>query len=104
MSLESSKRRSAPSGAPKPERNAAGDHRQAQPLAHRQAEREITEKRVGLARKLGDEAQRAIADQEKRGHLPARARPRREPPQQDEERNALERELVELRRMARQLA
>src|SRR5207302_869118 len=69
-----------------------------------EAEREIAEKAVGLAAELGDEAKHAIADEKQRRHLPARARLGREPPKQREEREPLQRELVELRRMTRRLA
>src|SRR2546428_6761584 len=81
-----------------------GDHRQRQPLAHRQAEREIAEKAVGLPAELGDEAKHAIADEKQRRHLAARARLGREPPKQREEREPLQRELVELRRVTRRVA
>src|SRR6266850_3299441 len=81
-----------------------GYHRQRQPLAHRQAEREIAEKAVGLPAELGDEAKHAVAGEKQRRHLAARARPGREPPKQREEREPLQRELVELRRVTRRVA
>ena len=44
--------------------DARGDHRQRQPLAHRETEREEAEEAVGLAREFGDEAARSVADEE----------------------------------------
>lgn len=76
--------------------DSRSDHRQAEPLSHAQAEREQPEKRVGFARELAHETGGAVADEEERRHLPARPRARREPPQQGEQREALERHLVEL--------
>src|SRR2546425_8438071 len=91
-------------GAVREQPHPKGDHRQRQPLAHRQAEREIAEKAVGLPAELGDEAKHAIAGEKQRRHLAARARLGREPPKQREEREPLQRELVELRRVTRQVA
>ena len=42
--------------------DAVDDHRQRQPLPHRQAERQQPEEAVRLAREFGDEAARAVAD------------------------------------------
>src|SRR6267143_4890107 len=91
-------------GAVREQPHPKGEHRQRQPLAHRQAEREIAEKAVGLPAELGDEAKHAIADEKQRRHLAARARPGREPPKQREEGEPLQRELVELRRVTRRVA
>src|SRR5581483_11173313 len=91
-------RRRGPGLAPTPcpKRNAARDHRQ--------AEREIAEERIGLARELGGEAQHPVADEEKRRYPAARPRPGGEPPQDRKEREAFERELVELRWVTRRVA
>src|SRR5438552_17351039 len=90
--------------AAREEPRSKGDHRPRQPLAHRQAEREIAEKAVGLPAELGAEAKHAVADEKQRRHLAARARPGREPPKQREERKPLQRELVELRWVTRRVA
>src|SRR5437667_12661170 len=90
--------------AAREEPRSKGDHRQRQPLAHRHAEGEIAEKAVGLPAELGDEAKHAVADEKQRRHLAARARPGREPPKQREDRETLQRELVELRRVSRRVA
>src|SRR2546428_13354328 len=64
----------------------------------------MAEKAVGFPAELGDEAKHAVADEKQRRHLAARARPGREPPKQREERETLQRELVELRRVTRRVA
>ena len=51
----------------------------------------VAEERVGLARELGEEAEHAVADQEQRRHLAARTRLAGEPPEQEEQREALRR-------------
>src|SRR6267378_3314052 len=99
-----SRRSACLGGAVREQPHPKGEHRQRQPLAHRQAEREIAEKAVGLPAELGDEAKHAIADEKQRRYLAARARLGREPPKHREEREPLERELVELRRVTRRVA
>src|ERR1700757_502873 len=84
--------------SPQQEHDPGDDHRQRQPLPHRETERERAEKIVGLACVFGEEAERAIAEQKESGDRTDRAPPSRINPQHDEEQNALERELVELRR------
>src|SRR5262249_42332690 len=84
----------------KKKRHAGGNHRQAKPLAHGETEREEAEERIWLRGKLAHRARNAVADEKERAHLHARPRARREPPEEREERHALERELVELRRVA----
>src|SRR2546428_8688063 len=64
----------------------------------------MPEKGVGPPAELGDEAKHAVADEKQRRPLAARARPGREPPKQREEREPLQRELVELRRVTRRVA
>src|SRR5262245_26048751 len=96
--------RSSSSATPKEKPEASGDHGDAQPLPHGEAEREETEKGVRLAAELCDEAQGPVPDEKKRRYLAARPGFRREPPQDDEEQEALKGELVELRRMPRRVA
>src|SRR6185369_17767444 len=67
--------------APGHERDTADEHRHAQPLTHGHAKGEEAEERVGLACKLGKEAQHRVADEEHRRDLAARTRLRREPPE-----------------------
>src|ERR1019366_1912736 len=90
------------SAAPKPEGDAGRDHRHAEPLAHAHAEGEQTEEAVGLAEEFGDEAQHTVADEKRARHLAEAARLLAVGPEHDEEKDAFEREFVELRRMARQ--
>src|SRR5882672_693796 len=101
----SSKPRSAGlAPAPHHEADAAGDHRQAEPLPHGHAESEGAEKGVGFACELRKKAQHAVADQEQSRHLAARARLAGEPPEQEKQRQAFARELIKLRRVARRVA
>ena len=55
-----------------------------------------------MAGVFGDEAEEAVAAEEEGGDLPGRTRFFRENPYDDEEADAFQRELVELRRVARQ--
>src|SRR6185436_8526860 len=89
---------------PSEKRRAARDHREAQPLTHGEAEREEADEGVGLAEELGEEAQAAVTQQEHGGNLPRRPRLRREPPQEGEQHQAFQPELIELRRVARLVA
>src|SRR5690348_12620597 len=82
--------------APREEGDAAEQHGHAKPLAHRHAERQEPQEGVRLPGELGEETQAAVADQEHRRYLSSRARLGREPPQEGEEHEPLERELVEL--------
>src|SRR5260221_1295541 len=86
--------------APDHKGDAAEEHRHAQPLPHGHAESEGAEESIRLAGELRDKAQHAVADQEQSRHLAARARLAGEPPEQEEQREALAGELVELRRVA----
>jgi hypothetical protein len=95
-------RRRGAAPAPEPERRAGDDHRHAQPLAHAHVEREQAEEAVGLAEELGDEAQDAVAGEERARHLAEPARLLAVDPEDDEEEHPLEQELVDLRRVARQ--
>src|SRR5207247_9508134 len=65
---------------------------------------EIAGKARGLPADIGDAAKQAAADEKQRRHRAGRARPGREPPKQREEREPLQRELVELRRVTRRVA
>src|SRR5712671_2107682 len=98
-----SKPRSAARRAPTPghETDPTEEHRHAQPLPHGHAHGKEAEVAVGLAEELGEEAQHAIADQEHRRDLATRARFRREPPEQNEQRQAFAGKLVELRGVPR---
>ena len=71
-------------------------------MSHRQAQGEQAEIVVGLAGVFGDEAEEAVAAEEEGGDLSGRARFFGENPYDDEEADAFKRELVELRRVARQ--
>src|SRR5262249_27559387 len=59
------------------------------------------EKTVGLAGELANRSRDAVADEEERRDLHARALARGKPPEQREERDPFQRHLVELRGMAR---
>src|SRR5262249_40625941 len=87
--------------APREERDAAEDHRHAKPLPHRHAEREEAEEGVRLASELGKEAEATVSHEEHRRDLTGRPRLGREPPEEREQRDAFEPELVELGRMTR---
>src|SRR6185369_7958067 len=87
--------------SPEPEGHSGHDHRHAQPLPHRHVEREVAEELVGLAEELGDEAQHAVADEERARDLAETARLLAVDLEDDEEEQTLERELIKLGRMAR---
>jgi hypothetical protein len=70
-------------------------------LPARQIERLQTEKAVGLAKELGDETQSTVTHEECTRHLPHRPRAARIQPQQHEQQQPFEAELVQLRRMTR---
>ena len=98
-------RRDRPVGTPigpNHHRDPREDHRNAEPLPHRQSHCEEPEEIVGLAREFRGETQHAVADEERAGDGARGAWLAREPPQDREEQEALERDLVELRRMARE--
>ncbi len=70
---------------------AGHDHRQRQQLAHRHpVEEQVAAVRVRHAHELDGEAEHAVAEQEQPRRRAARPRPRGEPPQDDEQHQALE--------------
>ena len=83
-------------------RQAGQDHRQRQQLPHRHpVEEQVAEVRVRHAHELDREAEHAVADQEQAGRRPAEPRLRGEPPQDEEQHQAFERGLVQLRGVQR---
>ena len=80
------------------------DHRDAQHLPHGQpAKRQVTELSVGYANEFDNEAEDAVAHGEQAGHRHGRPRFARVEPENDEQGHAFQGELVELRRVPRQL-
>ena len=86
---------------PDPQQHAAQDHGDAQPLPHAHLEGEDAQVGVGFAEIFGREARHAIADQEHGGDLRLLALPARVQPQEGEQHQPFEQELVDLRGGAR---
>src|SRR5215467_15349608 len=93
-----------PTPSPDEQADPRCDHGQRQPLSHGQVECKKPKEIIGLAEKFDREAKSAVADEERSRDCAERSRPGRINPQDHEEQNALESELIELRGMARQRA
>src|SRR5665647_2792130 len=89
--------------APPPHGGAGQDHRDAEPLAHAETEAENTEVRVGLAEVLGREAEHAVPEQERAAQGSHRGAPPVVQRKQHEQEDALEQELVQLRRVTQRV-
>src|SRR5437867_3602309 len=90
----------APIG-PEHQADADDDHWQRQPLSHRKPKREYAEEVVRLARVFDKKTQTAVTDQEQARNRADGSPPSRVKPEEHEQNDSLEPELVELRRVPR---
>ena len=86
---------------PEPEGGAADDHRYAEPLPHRQTQREQTEIVIGLAEIFGGEAEHPVTEDEGTADLAARPLLAGVQPEQHEQQQSLAEELIQLRGVPR---
>src|SRR5262245_50735808 len=79
---------------PPPQARTEQHHRQTQPLPHAEVHGQKAEESIGLAEVFDDEAQQAVEENEGRSDLAARTLLAAVDPQQREEQQPFERELV----------